>query len=218
MRPRTVHPWERVLVIDDCILDTAAQVTRVLNTILATPNSFDRLKRGLDHWDRATMEHRLDLRLHALAPALEALMAPDRGSTQGQFIDRCKVFAKVQQADRVLDEIYALRSQVEHSNDWKTALQEARPSLTGEEAEALAVLRCYQAELITRAAYLRVLLNPNLLKSFRTDEAIREFWHDVQGRTVLWGTPMNLSSEEKVCNNIRQQQSFDAAKAIDART
>ena len=218
MRPRTAHLWERILEIDDRILETAAQLTRTQNTIFGKTNSFARLQRGLDHWDRATMEHRLDLRLHALVPALEALVAPDKGSTQDQFVNRCKVFAKVPQADRVLNEIYELRSQVEHSNDWNTALQEARPSLTAEEAEALAVLRCYQAELVTRAAYLRVLLNPGLLKHFTTEETIGEFWRDIHGRALMWGTPMNLASEEKRCLNIRQQQSFKAAKAIDART
>ena len=218
MRPRTAHPGERILLIDDSILDTAELATRTLNTIFATTNSFDRLKRGLDHWDLATMEQRLDLRLKALVAALEALIASEKAKTQGQFVDRCKVFAKIPQADRVLNEIYELRSAVEHSNDWKSTLQEARPSLTGEEAEALAPLRCYQAELITRAAYLGVLLDPDLLKRFTSDKAIREFWSDTKSRVRLWGAPLNLSSEEKRCLNVRQKQQFDSAKAIEART
>jgi hypothetical protein len=217
MRPRTAHPWERILLIDDSILDTTERATRTLNAIFAT-NSFDRLKRGLDHWDRATMEHRLDLRLHALVPALEALIAPEKGRTKAQFVDRCKVLAKIPQADRVLNEIYELRSAVEHSNDWETALQDARPSLTGEEAVALALLRCYQAELITRATYLRVLLDPNLLKRFASDTAIREVWSDTESRAILRGAPLNLLSEEKRCLNIRQKQQFDSAKAVEART
>jgi len=70
MRPRTAHSWERILLIDDNVLDTAQRVTRVLNTIYSMNDSFGRLQRGLDHWDRSTMEQRLDLRLHALVPAL----------------------------------------------------------------------------------------------------------------------------------------------------
>ena len=164
------------------------------------------------------MEQRIDLRLHALVPALEALMAAEKGNTQGQFVDRCKVFAKISKADRVLNEIYELRSQVEHSNDWRAAFQESRPLLSGEEAEALAVLRCYQAELITRAAYLRVLLDPNLLIRFENDPAIREFWRDIPGRTLLWGAAANLLSEEKRCLNVRMKDAFEQAKAIDARS
>ncbi len=90
--------------------------------------------------------------------------------------------------------------------------------MTGEEAEALAPLRCYQAELITRAAYLRVLLDPNLLKGFTSDKAIGEFWFDTKSRAILWGAPLNLSSEEKRCLNVRQKQQFESARAIEART
>jgi hypothetical protein len=43
------------------------------------------LQPDLDHWDQAMMEHRVDLRLHALVRAIEALIAPDRGRTQGQL-------------------------------------------------------------------------------------------------------------------------------------
>jgi hypothetical protein len=218
MRPRTAHPWERILRIDDSVLDTAAVVTHTINAIFATANLFERLKRGLDHWDRATMEHRLDLRLHALVPALEALLAPDRGNTQNQFVDRCKLFATIPNADRVLNEIYELRSQVEHSNDWRLAFHESRPSLSGDDAEALAVLRCYQAELIARAAFLRVLVGPNLLERFANDESIREFWRDIQGRTPLWGAPLKLVSEERRTLNVREKLAFEEAKAIDANS
>jgi hypothetical protein len=217
MRPRTAHPWEKILRIDDSILDTTARVTSTLNAILIKTDSFDRLRRGLDHWDRATMEHRLDLRLHALVAALEALIVPEKGRTQGQFIDRCKVFVTISQADRVLNEIYELRSQVEHSNDWRSALEEIRPPLTDKQAEAVAFLRCYQAELIVRAAYLRILLDADLLKRFASVEAIREFWHDIKGRTLLWGAPMNLPTQEDRHINIREKESFDTAKAIEAR-
>jgi len=218
MRPRTAHLWEGILGIDDNILDTTARVTSTLNAIFTTTESFDRLRRGLDHWDRATMEHRLDLRLHALVAALGTLIMPEKGKTKGQFVDRCKVFATIPQADRVLSEIYELRSQVEHSNDWRSVIQEMRPSLTEQEAEALALLRCYQVELIVRAAYLGILLDANLLKRFTSDESIREFWHDIKGRTLLWGRPMNLSTQEERYINIRERKSFDAAKAIEART
>jgi hypothetical protein len=144
-------------------------------------------------------------------------MAAEKGNTQGQFVDRCRVFAKIPKADRVLNEIYELRSQVEHSNDWRAAFQENRPLLSGEEAEALAVLRCYQAELITRAAYIRVLLDPNLLKRFENDSGIWEFWHDIAGRNLLWGDAVNLWSEEKRCVNVRMKDVFETAKAVDAK-
>lgn len=66
MRPRTSHPWEAISSIDDSALATAATVARFLEKIFARPDEFSRLQRGLDHWDLATMEHRVDLRLHAL--------------------------------------------------------------------------------------------------------------------------------------------------------
>jgi hypothetical protein len=89
-RRGTSHPWERILSIDDDVLETADGVTRSLKRIFARPDEFSRRQRGLDHWDQATIEHRLDLRLHALVRAIEALTVPDRGKTQKQFVDRCK--------------------------------------------------------------------------------------------------------------------------------
>jgi hypothetical protein len=176
MRPRTSHPWERILSIDDHVLETADSVAGSLNKIFAHPDEFTRLQRGLDHWDQATMEHRLDLRLHALVRAIEALTAPNRGKTQKQFVDRCKGVVKAPDAERLLHEIYELRSQVEHSNDWRLAFQRTRRSLTADDVELLATLRVLQVELIARRGYLRVLLDSAFLEFFRTDELIRQFW------------------------------------------
>jgi hypothetical protein len=96
-------------------------------------------------------------------------------------------------ADRLLNEIYELRSQVEHSNDWRLAFQGTRPSITDDAAELLAIFRVLQVELIARRAYQRVLLNPAFLDCFRTDELIRAFWAS-RHRADLWGPPMNLES------------------------
>jgi len=196
MRPRTSHPWERIFSIDDHALGTADAVARSLDKIFARRDELSRLQRGLDHWDQATMEHRLDLRLHALVRAIEALTAPKRGKTQKQFVDRCKVITKVAHAEHLLNEIYELRSQVEHSNDWRLAFQRTRPSLAADDAELLATLRVLQVELIARGAYLRVLLDSAFLESFRTDELIRRFWASPD-RVRIWRDPVNLQSELK---------------------
>ncbi len=192
MRPRTSHPWEAISSIDDNALATAATVARSLEKIFARPDEFSRLQRGLDHWDQATMEHRLDLRLHALVRAIEALIAPARGRTQGQFVERCKTFVQAARTDRLLKEIYELRSQVEHSNDWRLAFRETRPALSNEDAELLATFRAFQVELIARRAYLRALLYPAFLESLRTDEEIRRFWVS-SDRGRIWGDPVNLN-------------------------
>lgn len=194
MRPRTSHHWEGILTIDDHVLDTARDVARSIAKVFAAPNEFARLQRGLDHWDQATMEHRLDLRLHAVVRSLEALFAPDRGNTQRQFVDRCKVVVKARHADRLLNEVYELRSQVEHSNDWRLAFRKTRGSIDENDADWLATFRVLQIELVARRAYLRVLLDPTLLEIFRTDETIRAFWKS-QNRARVWGRAMRLESE-----------------------
>lgn len=193
MRPRTSHPWEEILSIDDRILQTALSLSRSLHRVFVGPDDFARLRRGLDHWDQATMEHRLDLRLHALVRALEALFAPVRGRTQREFVDRCKVVVYAHRADRLLNEIYELRSQVEHSNDWRLAFQGTRPSFTDDAAELLAIFRVLQVELIARRAYQRVLLDPAFMDCFRTDQSIHALWAS-RHRADLWGAPMNLES------------------------
>jgi hypothetical protein len=214
MRPRISHPWERIFSIDDHALETADRVERSLDKIFARPDEFSRLQRGLDHWDLATMEHRLDLRLHALVRAIEALIAPERGRTQGQFIDRCKVLVKAPYSDRLLTEIYELRSQVEHSNDWRLAFQQTRPSLSGEDAEQLATLRALQVELMARRAYLRVLLDPAFLKTFQTDELIRRFWASPD-RVQIWRDPMNLESEVKSFFDPHKRETFEQVMRVD---
>ena len=150
------------------------------------------------------MQDRIDLRLHALVRAIEALITPKRGKTLDQFVARCKVMIEAPDADKLLNEIYELRSQVEHSNDWRLAFQRTRPSLAADDAELLANLRALQVELIARRAYLRVLLDLAFLESFRTDELIRRFWASPD-RVRIWRDPINLESEVK--------SSFDPHKA-----
>lgn len=214
MRPRTSHPWERIFSIDDHALETADAVARSLDKIFARPDEFSRLQRGLDHWDLATMEHRLDLRLHALVRAIEALTAPKRGKTQKQFVDRCKIMTEVSHAEQLLNEIYELRSQVEHSNDWRLAFQRTRPSLAADDAELLATLRVLQVELLARRAYLRVLLDPAFLESFRTDESIRRFWAS-SDRVRIWRDPINLESEVKSFFDPHKAEIFEQVMKIE---
>lgn len=217
MRPRTSHPWEGILLIDEAVLVTAARFCGALDTILESERSFERLRRGLDHWDQATMEHRVDLRLHALVHAIEALIQPERGNTQKQFVHRCKTFVRVSQADKVLNEVYELRSQVEHSNDWRLAFRDTRPSLTDSEAEKLATLRAFQIELIARSAYLRLLLDPNLLERFQTDQSIREFWGAPEP-AAIWGTPLALESDLRNRFDSHRGNNLEDLMQIDLRT
>ena len=214
MRPRTGHPWEGIRSIDNHVLETAAIVARSLEKIFARSDEFDRVQRGLDHWDQATMEHRLDLRLHALVRAIEALLAPKRSRTQNQFVDRCKVIVKAPYADRLLNEIYELRSQVEHSNDWRLAFRQTRSQLSNGDAELLATLRAFQVELIARRAYLRVLLDSVFLESFRTDELIRRLWVSPD-RAHIWGKRMNLESEVRRFLDPHKTEVFEQVMRVD---
>lgn len=217
MRPRTGHHWEKILSIDDHVLDIAVELNRAMDKVFAAPTEFARLQRGLDHWDLAMMEHRLDLRLHALVRALEALFAPDRGNTQRQFVDRCKVVVKAAHADRLFNEIYELRSQVEHSNDWRLAFRATRGSIDEGKADLLATFRVLQIELIVRRAFLRVLLDPALLQSFRADDTIRAFWKS-RDRSRVWGTPMELESEINRFFDLHKAEVLKEVVAVERRS
>jgi hypothetical protein len=117
-------------------------------------------------------------------------------------------------ADQTLNEIYELRSQVEHSNDWRLAFQPTRPSLSDENAELLAMLRALQVEQIARCAYLRVLLDPTFLESFRTDELIRGFWAS-RDRARMWKDPINLESEIHRVFDPHKAEIFEKVTKID---
>lgn len=134
MAPRGKHPWEGILRIDDSSLSTADRLAAEGMRIFgAADPAYSRLKRGLDAWDKATMEGRADARLHDLVRSLEALMSTKSGKTRKQFVQRGQLFVKAPKASLVLGQMYDMRSAYEHGNDWRSAIRQNSAKLSEDE-------------------------------------------------------------------------------------
>jgi hypothetical protein len=134
-------------------------------------------------------------RLHQLVRSLEALILPDTGKTKKQFVNRCQTFALSGAAAQLaLQEIFDMRSDTEHLQDWNRAVQ-THPAA---EREDVCWQRTRQAERLACAAYSRVLLDAALQAHFRTDATLTQFWKlPDDKRRAIWGKPLDIAKEPR---------------------
>jgi hypothetical protein len=115
-------------------------------------------------------------RLHAFVRALEALILPETGKTERQFVARCALFAgpKTVQAgiQEALREAYRMRCDIEHVHEWDRSLQAYSPT----EREDVTFWRTRQMEVLASAAYTKILLDPKLAERFSEDSKLGAFW------------------------------------------
>lgn len=115
-------------------------------------------------------------RLHAFVRALEALILPEAGETEKQFVTRCAVFAGPQAAQGMIQEAlrdaYRMRCDIEHVHEWDRSLQ----TYPAAEREHVAYWRTRQMEALACAAYTKVLLNPKLAEYFYDEGKLMIFW------------------------------------------
>jgi len=115
-------------------------------------------------------------RIHGFVRALEALIYPEVGKTEKQFIHRCSLFAAPSaaknKAREALEEAYKMRCDVEHAHQWDRSLA-TYPSL---EREDMAYWRTRQMESLACLAYAKIFADNGLHQHFQTDAALEQFW------------------------------------------
>ncbi len=115
-------------------------------------------------------------RLHAFVRALEALILPETGKTEKQFVTRCALLAGPKTAQNAIQEAlreaHRMRCDVEHVHEWDRSLQ----SYPVAEREHMAYWRTRQMEGLASAAYVKVLLDPRLAEHFYDDGNLAAFW------------------------------------------
>jgi len=115
-------------------------------------------------------------RLPNLVKSLEALILPETGKTKEQFKERVGCFLKSAQGHiQKLEDIYQLRSRVEHLHDWIDRF----PDLSRDESAQKINHLCRIAEAIARNVYLKILLEPRFIKVFDNDKSIVSFWDNI---------------------------------------
>lgn len=115
-------------------------------------------------------------RIHGFVRALEALIYPEVGRTEKQFIHRCSLFAAPSatknKARDALEEAYKMRCDVEHVHQWDRSLAKYASA----EREDIAYWRTRQMESLACLAYAKVFADNGLHPHFQADPALEQFW------------------------------------------
>jgi hypothetical protein len=186
--------WRRA-PITKAWLDDAIALRKGVAAMDADKTQFSRVIRGLNTLFNGLKETGQD-RLHHFVRSLEALILPDIGRTEKQFVHRCQTFARAGDDTRdLLLEAFAMRSDTEHLNPWDEAVQ----SYSADQREDVCWHRTRQIEHLACDAYSRLLRDSALRDHFRTEAVIAAFWKfpDDQ-RRALWGKPIDVAQEPLV--------------------
>jgi hypothetical protein len=134
-----------------------------------------RLLKGLSAAHKGLEGRYGDERLHQFVRAVEAIMKPDAGSTQRQFVHRAQLFVgRSLHSKTIARQIYRLRSCVEHMNEYTSELTDITQNKDA--AEKLAQRRSLQAGLLASHVYRHILNNSELFTLFLDETRIQEFW------------------------------------------
>lgn len=114
--------WKRAPVTT-AWLEDAISLRAGVAAMDAYKTQFRRVIRGLNTLFNGLKETGQD-RLHQFVRSLEALILPDIGRTEKQFVHRCQTFTRAGDDTRdLLVEAFAMRSDTEHLNPWDEAVQ-----------------------------------------------------------------------------------------------
>lgn len=183
--------YQRAPITKEWLEDALALRAGVME-MEADKTQFRRVIRGLNTLLKGLQETGQD-RLHQFVRSLEALILPDIGKTEKQFVHRCQTFARASDDTRtLLLEAFKMRSNTEHLHPWDETVQ----NYPADQREDVCWHRTRQIEHLACAAYSRLLRDAALWEHFWTDAAIAAFWKlpDNQQR-ALWGKPLDIARE-----------------------
>ncbi|MGA3134820.1 MAG: hypothetical protein ABSC88_02400 [Terracidiphilus sp.] len=175
---------------------------------------YKRLRKGFNVWIRGTEETlEWSERLHSFVRASEAIIKPTiivrRRRVPGKnilrtvsraitatFLSRGQTLIGHSKAnERLLNQLYDIRSSVEHTKDIMPVVRKAK----GIPSEEAFLFRALQCEILASTIYSRILSNTELMECFSTDKKVEGFWNrtDVKRRS-LWGDPIDLEAEARM--------------------
>jgi hypothetical protein len=154
-----------------------------------------RLRKGFNSLLDGVKHPQAHIRLHQFVRALEAVIKPKQGEALKKFIYRCQFFAgRTTQDQKLLGELYEMRSAAEHLNPISDKLSE----YPKHERDNLKLLRTYQAELLAGFVYRKVFTQAGMLGHFKSDESIVNFWQQQANDLItFWGNTINLFDAPK---------------------
>lgn len=149
-----------------------------------------RLRKGVNSLLDGIKHPQPHIRLHQFVRAIEAVIRPKQGEGLKKFIYRCQFFAgRTPRDQKLLGELYEMRSAAEHLNPISAKLSE----YPEHERDNLQLLRTYQAELLASFVFRKVLTQTDVLKHFKSEESITDFWQQQTSDLIaFWGDTINL--------------------------
>lgn len=175
-------PW----MVREENLAAAAELAHAKASLLATSGDANRVRLFRGWWALTTalQQYYAGDRIHGFVRALEALVYPEIGKTEKQFVYRCSLFAapntEKEAVRQSLEEAYAMRCDVEHLHEWDRSLTIYDVG----DREDIAYWRTRQMETLACWAYARIFRDRTLQPNFTKDVVLREFWkkpeHDIR--------------------------------------
>ena len=163
---------------------------------LFQPNRYSRIKRGVRALFAAIQGQSADDRIHQYVRAIEGVLKPGIGNTRRQFRHRCSAtFTVNNKANReILENMYDLRSAVEHLHMVDTALER----LPEQEREDTSYRRIRQAEALGLRIYRALAISESRSEKFIDDGSIEAFWsqQDHELRNAWDDEPLHLETIE----------------------
>lgn len=129
-------------------------------------------------------------RLHEFIRCVEGFIYPDTGQTKRQFKSRTELFIGPRHHD-LIDELYELRSAVEHLHDPLELLT----SLSPRDRRLCLLQRAMESESLARYCIARLLSSSAIWPRFEDDSALEEFWKlDQPKRVSEWGSELDFAA------------------------
>jgi hypothetical protein len=163
-----------------------------------TPNpDYRRIRKGFNSWIQGVESADQTLGLHSFVRAAEAIIRPTtttwtRRKITATFVTRGQTLTgRFKQNERLLRQLYDLRSCIEHVKNVSPIVQKPRGESRG---EAFA-FRALQAEIFASAIYSRIFANDALREQLRTERRVEGFWRRADAsRSALWGEIIDVSA------------------------
>lgn len=153
----------------------ALEAGSALYGINSEADKYTRVKKGFDAWKSGIGDFHPygDARLHQFVRASEAFLKVVRYSSRKDFVCRSNLISENSpESEKILKEIYNLRSCAEHMNDFEEVLENCSEI----EKENIFLLRTHQAQLLASNIYKNLFANPILLKLAESDNSLENLW------------------------------------------
>lgn len=129
-------------------------------------------------------------RIHQYVRVVEAFILPEIGRTKKQFKSRTELFIGSKH-HASMDEIYDIRSNVEHMKDFRSVSENRAARLRHLSFDIM-------MENLARLIISKTLTDQRLFSIFMCEDQLRYFWsQDNQYRKSIWGSPIEFDAVMK---------------------